>query len=188
MGKLGYKIIAFEPSKINYYILKKNYCLNKEVNVTLINKGLFTEEKKCDIVSPERNIGDGLINCDGKQIIKNTINNGEIILTKLSNYISFLANKNLALIKIDIEGSEEKAFESGIELITKYHVPFIFTEFIPGLLVKYGSNPKTFLEMFINNGYKINILNFFETKIYDIKDLLKHPPRNLYIVYTPFLK
>lgn len=61
MGKLGYKIIAFEPSKINYYILKKNYCLNKEVNVTLINKGLFTEEKKCDIVSPERNIGDGLI-------------------------------------------------------------------------------------------------------------------------------
>lgn len=106
----------------------------------------------------------------------------------MRNYISFLANKNLALIKIDVEGSEEKAFESGIELITKYHVPFIFTEFTPGLLVKYGSNPKTFLEMFINNGYKINILNFFEKKIYDIKDLLKHCPRNLYIVYTPFLK
>ena len=51
---------------------------------------------------------------------------GEIFLTRLSNYIPFLIGKNLALIKIDIEGSEGKALESGIELITKYHIPFIF--------------------------------------------------------------
>lgn len=106
----------------------------------------------------------------------------------MSNYISFLGNKNLAMIKIDIEGAEEKAFESGIELITKYHVPFIFTQFKQRLLEKYGSNYKIFLEIFISNGYKINFLNFFEKKIYDVKDLLKQCPRNLYIVYTPFLK
>ena len=34
------------------------------------------------------------------------------------------------MIKMDIEGSEGKAFESGIELITKYHVPFILMEYI----------------------------------------------------------
>ena len=69
-----------------------------------------------------------MINCN-KKYNENNINNGEIILTRLSNYISFFMNKNLALIKIDIEGSEGKAFESGIELLTEYHVPFIFMEF-----------------------------------------------------------
>ena len=91
------------------------------------------------------------------------------------------------MIKMDIEGSEGKAIESGIEFITKYHVPFIFTEFKPKLLIENGTNPKKFLEMFTSNGYKINVLNFFEEKVYDIEYLSKKP-RNLYIVYTSFLK
>ena len=173
---------------IQYYILNKNYCLNKEVNVTLINKGLFPEEKKCYIYSQENNIGNGMINCNKKPEVY-TIYNGEIILTKLSNYISFFENKNLAMIKMDIEGAEGKAFESGIELITKYHIPFIFIEFSPLALIKFGTNPQKFLEMFINNGYKINKLNFFEKKVYDIKYLIKRKLNsNLYIVYAPFLK
>ena len=91
------------------------------------------------------------------------------------------------MIKMDIEGSEGKAFESGIELITKYHVPFIFMEFVPPSLSKFGTNPQTFLETFIKNGYKINMLNFFEKKNYEIKHLIKGN-KNLYIVYIPFLK
>ena len=130
LGKLGYNLVTFEPLKMNYYILNKNYCLNKEINVTLINKGLFPEEKRCYIYSPGNNIGDGITNCNGK-ILENSVNNGEIILTKLSNYMSYFENKNLAMIKMDIEGLEGKAFESGIEFITNYHVPFIFMEFNP---------------------------------------------------------
>ena len=86
------------------------------MNITLINKGLFTEEKICYIDTQKKNIGNGLVNCNKEVDIK-FINNKEIILTKLSNYITFFANKNLALIKMDIEGSEGKAFESGIELL-----------------------------------------------------------------------
>lgn len=91
------------------------------------------------------------------------------------------------MIKMDIEGSEGKAFESGIELITKYHVPFIFMEFAPPALSKYGTNPQILLENFIRNWYKINMLNFFEKKNYEIKDLLKGN-KSLYIVYIQFLK
>ena len=116
-----------------------------------------------------------------------TVYNGEIILTKLSKYISFFENKNLAMIKMDIEGSEGKAFESGIEFVTKYHIPFIFIEFSPQGLSRFGTNPQKFLEMFIRNGYKINLQNFFEQKVYDIEYIPKKI-KNLYIVYTPFLK
>jgi FkbM family methyltransferase len=186
LGKYGYNLITFEPSKINYYILNKNFCLNKNLNITIINKGLFPEEKICNIYSAKNNIGNGMINCNEK-IVKNEINNGKIILTKFRNYISYFENKNLAMIKMDIEGSEGKALESGIEFITKYHVPFIFIEFTPNLLIEYGTNPKKFLEIFIRNGYKINLRNFFEQKVYDIEYLSKKT-RNLYIVYTSFLK
>lgn len=88
LGKLGYNVISFEPLKMNYYILNKNYCLNKDVNVTLINKGLYPEEKRCFIYSSEDNIGNGITNCNG-EILENSVNNGEIILTKFSNYISY---------------------------------------------------------------------------------------------------
>ena len=185
LGRHGYNVISFEPLKMNYYILNKNFCLNKEVNVTLINKGLFPEEKRCYIYSPENNIGDGITNCN-QNILENSVNNGEIILTKLSNYISFFENKNLAMIKMDIEGLEGKAFESGIEFITNYHVPFVFMEFNPKYLIDYGTNPQDFLKLFINNGYKINLLNFFDKNNYDIKFIIE-ATRNLYLTYTPFI-
>ena len=189
LGHYGYKIMTFEPSQINFYILNKNYCLNKGLNITLINKGLFPEEKKCYIHSPINNIGNGFISCK-KIPDENQINNGEIILTKLSNYIPFFMKKNLALIKMDIEGSEGKAFESGIELLTEYHVPFIIMEFKPMDLISYGTDPKKFLQMFINNGYKINLLNFFEKKTYEIEYIIKEIKEigYLYIVYTKILQ
>ena len=111
MGKYGYNIISFEPNKLNYYILKKNYCLNKDIKITIINKGLYSEEKKCDLHLQIENVGNGMAICDNQGINLPYFlqkNRTEIILTKLSNYIPFLSEKNLALIKIDVEGSEGK--------------------------------------------------------------------------------
>lgn len=191
LGKKGYNIISFEPSKINNYILKKNFCLNNETNVTIINKGLYTEEKICDLYNLYHNEGNGMIICDKQNISSNLLlkSKAEIVLTKLSNYIPFFSDKNLALIKIDIEGSEGKAFEGGIELITKYHVPFIFLEYTPTSLKLHGTDPNKFLHLFIDNGYKVSLNNFFENYI-NIDDLLKRKftLMNLYIVYSKILE
>lgn len=54
----------------------------------------------------------------------------------------YLSRKHIALIKLDIEGGEGKVIEDAIELINKYHVPFVFTEFAPKYLEKHGTNPK----------------------------------------------
>ena len=66
MGKYGYKILSFEPSELNYYILKKNFCLNKDVKATIINKGLFTDDKKCDLYNLITNVGNGMTICEKK--------------------------------------------------------------------------------------------------------------------------
>ena len=137
LGRFGYSILSFEPLERNIYIMKKNYCLiNKNSNVVIITKGINNEEKECDYYNQPNNIGNGMIICDEKEI-KNELlkkifkKSSKVSLTKLSTFFQYLSDKNIALIKIDVEGAEGKVIESGIEIITKYHIPFIFIEFSP---------------------------------------------------------
>jgi hypothetical protein len=89
----------------------------------------------------------------------------EVNLIKLSNFMPYLLNKNIALIKLDIEGGEGKVIEDAIELISKYHVPFVFSEFNPSYLKKHGTNPKKYLRLFTKNGYKISYKGFLKVKL-----------------------
>ena len=192
LGKFGYKILSFEPSDVNMYILRKNFCLNQDLNITLIKKGLYTEEKKCDFFISKGNIGDGWVFCDKNITIPNhLIKSGETYLTKLSNYIDFLSKKNLALIKIDVEGSEGKAIESGIELFSKYHIPFIFLEFTPLALTNHGTEPIKLLEIFEKNGYKFAKDNFLDKNYYSTPEILEKSKNgyiNLFIVHSNIIK
>ena len=187
LGKKGFNVISFEPSKLNYYILLKNYCLNKDISMTIINRGLDIEEKNSTIYHPLDNLGDAIIFHNDSKINKSNYFKEEIKITRLSNYIEYLKDKNLALIKLDIEGYEEKAIKGGIDLIIKYHIPFILMEFQPNLLKKQGTNPRTFLEIFENNGYKMRRKGFFSKKYDSIDNLINQILINIYIVYTKFL-
>ena len=189
LGRYGYTILTFEPNENNYYILRKNFCyLNKDSNIVIINKGLSNEEKNCSFYKDIDNIGNGMAICDeeigNKEIKKEFQKTSEISLTKLSNFIPYLYNKHLALIKIDIEGFEGKAIEGGIELIIKFHIPYILLEFTPRALIEHGTNPKKFLKLFVDNGYKIKIDGFFNRPI-SIKQLFNKVNEmiNIYFVY-----
>ena len=188
LGNKGYNIISFEPSTTNYYILNKNYCLNNNTNIILINKGLDIEETNISIYHPLINIGNAISSNDAHNSnIKNYIKE-EIILTKLEKYIPYLVNKNLALMKLDIEGSEGKAIESGKELITKYHIPFIFMEWTPKALKLKGTDPEVFLKLFIDNGYKISKKDFLSGEYCSFDEIINIEVINLYIIYTNFLE
>ena len=189
LGKAGYKIISFEVSHINNYILKKNYCLNNDINITIINKGIGLEEEKCLLHHPPSNVGNAVILCGENANIANKkeMLTEEVKFTKLKNYISFLTKINLALIKMDIEGSEGKAIISGIELISKYHIPFLFIEFNQNYLKMQGTEPKQFLEIFEKNGYKFCKNDFFCKTYLSMDELLKLSTTNLYIIYSKFL-
>ena len=123
LGKFGYSIITFEASPRNSYILYKNYCLiNKNSNIIIVNKGLSNEEKICNYYSQIKTIGNGVVLCDENEKITKAGNLNlqkefEIKLTKLSNFLPYLSNKNIALIKLDIEGGEGIVIEDAIELI-----------------------------------------------------------------------
>ena len=180
MSKFGYKVLSFESSEINNYILKKNYCLNREFNLTLIKKGLYNEEKKCDFYLNSKNKGSGKVYW-------------ESTLTRLSNYLNFLSNQNLALVKISVEGLEEKVIQGGIELISKYHVPYIYLEFNPESLREHGTDPIKFLKIFTRNKYKFPFYNFFDDEFLSIDEIMTKARRhngkiNLYIAHAKMIR
>ena len=192
LGKIGYNIMSFEASKINNYILYKNYCLNRDINVTIINKGLDVEDKKCKLKIVSYNIGDGIILCDNRDKLILDFN-GEIFddieLTKLGKYIKFLSEKNLAFIKLDVEGAEGTVFEGGKEIIDKYHVPFIMMEFEVRLLESHGTKVLNFLEFFENNGYKFSLIDFFSKEYISSSELIQiKRNKNLFVVYEKILE
>ena len=51
-----------------------------------------------------------------------------------------------------------------------------------------GTDPKTLLEIFINNDYLISTYNFLSKRYSSIDDLLKISRADLYIVYSKFLE
>ena len=104
----------------------------------------------------------------------------EVKHTKLSKFQPYLSNKNIALIKLDIEGGEGKVIEDAIDLISKYHVPFMLSEFNPNFLKKHGTNPKQYLDLFIKNGYKISYKGFLNVSYANLEEV-NHV--KIYILY-----
>ena len=195
LGRFKYTILTFEPFPVNYYIISKNYCLlNKNSNVIIINQGLNIEEKVCSYYTDRECLLNGMTLCDGDNNNRNIVmgrffKKGEVNLTRLSNFIPYLSDKNIALIKLDCEGSEERAIKSGMELVTKYHVPFIFLEFSPKFLGQHNSDPSNFIKFFLDNGYVMSINGFLDKNYITLEELLNKVKFqiNLYLIYQGFI-
>ena len=138
------------------------------------------------------NTGNGIVICNKDKFEDNKTfqKNSTVSLTKLSNFILYLSDKNIALIKLDIEGAESKAIESGIELITKYHVPFIFIEFTPSFLKVHQTNPREFAQFFVDNGYKISLKGFIDGNYISVNELMLKAGYqiNCYFIYKDIIE
>ena len=186
VAKYGYNVLSFEPSDLHNYIVRKSYCLNREVNISFIKRGLNNIDHKCDLYINKKNHGDGFIFCERNRYIPpHLIKSEEVILTKLERYMQFLSTNNLGLVRIDVEGAEEKVLLGGIELISNYQVPFIFLKFNQDNLRLHGTDPKKFLEMFNKYGYLFPSRNFLDDVFLSPNKIIEKAKGtyNLYIVH-----
>ena len=126
-----------------------------------------------------------MLKCDENR--KEFVNDGfhwkkifKVPITKLSDFIPYFANKHLALIKLDIEGSEALVMKDAIEFITKYHIPYIYSEFNINMITEHGNNPREYIKLFIDNGYKVTKEGFFSNNFIPIE---KVEPGGLYLTY-----
>jgi len=192
VGLKGYKVFTFEPMMINQYIIRHNICRNRSMDITYINKGLDKESKICHLYSEDFNKGNAELFCHDYEKPLNRIYQGAIELMKLDEFVYYF--KNLAVIKIDIEGSEYNVMKGGRSVMLNMHVPYILTEWSPYMIRQKNGDPIAYIQEFMNAGYKVDTKGFEGANIVDInfirekadqdKQNYKGVNINLYLIYT----
>ena len=137
-----------------------------------------------------------MVVCQKKDILNNTLikrkftKTNEVEIITLNSFIPYLSDKNIALIKIDVEGNEFQVIEGGKELITKYHVPFVVLEFTPIYLKELGSEPLKLIQLFIENDYKISLNGFFSKRYITVEELFAKATKqiNCYFIHSSIIK
>ena len=193
-GLFKYSVLAFEPYPENYYILKKNYCRNNrdffgpESTITIVNHALYTKETRCGYYQDIKSSIKDMVLCDfnkednfGIDYVRMSLINS----TRLKDFIPLINNKRITLLRLDLEFEGEKAIKSGKELITLYHVPYVFIAFNKKMFNIYETKAEDFLKFFVNNGYQLSLKGFLTKEFISIEDLMKKKFKqiNLYLVY-----
>lgn len=169
VGNKG-KVYAFEPDLRNFEILKKNVKENKYENVILINKAVSNKDGEAILFLNYENTGDHRIYNpkDKRKSIK-------IQTVTLDNFFKN-KSKKVDLIKIDIQGSEARAFKGAQNLIKQNKNIKILTEFWPHGLELSGSSAKEYAGLLTKNMFQVYDINEKEktVKCTNMKALLKH--------------
>ena len=191
-GFFNYTVLSFEPLAINNYILKKNICRNNyfsnKITTIIIDSVIYTKELLCNYYKDLKN-NKSLVLCD-KNVEKNINKEYNKLDTVKANtfndYIPFLGKKRIILLRIDLNIEGIGAIESGKELISKYHIPFIFIEFNISMFLINQVNPQDFFIFFINNEYKISLNGFLSNNFINITELMciDLSSISLYLIYT----
>ena len=193
-GTYKYTVLSFEPLPKNDYVLRKNFCRNNknyaepQSTITIVNEVLYPIETFCDYYKDIKNSKKNLVLCDKskeKNLDKDYIKIDTIKTNKLSNFIPLINDKRMTLLRFDLEYEGEMAIESGKELITKYHIPFVFIEFNMLMFALHETRPQDFLRFFTQNGYKISLNGFLTKQFISVEDIMKtnFVTINLYLVY-----
>jgi len=110
VGETG-RVYAFEPSKNSIKLLKKNLKFNKCTNVELIPKALSNKEGKISFyINPLDKGNNSIKKAEGSKEVK-------VMCTKLDNCIP--SNKQIALMKMDIEEAEVVALEGAEDTLKR---------------------------------------------------------------------
>ena len=151
VGKNG-KVLAVEPSFNNVYLLKKNIRANCLKNVSIIEKA----------VSSKTGIGKLYLSTghSGDHRIYNTINKRKYIPIQTITIDNLTKNeKQVDLIKMDIQGAEYLSISGMSRTIKKFPNVKIVSEFSPKLLTESGGKPDQFLDYFLSEGFSLKYFN-----------------------------
>jgi len=109
------RIIAFEPDRRTFSLLKKTIAANRFNNIALVNKALSDKNRSARFYSNAADPGSTVMSLERNRLYKySTIVKTE----KLSSYI----NKPVDFLKLDVEGTETKIIK---ELFVKEKLSFI---------------------------------------------------------------
>jgi FkbM family methyltransferase len=150
VGEAGH-IMAFEPGQNNQFKLSENVKLNELKNVDIFLRPLWDKEETVTLHMCADGGKNSLAPHDG------TRGKEELMATALDNYVT--SNEIPRLIKLDIEGVEEKALRGAIKMLGEDGCPYIVLELNVEALPKFGSSPAQICDFMREHGYSPFLLH-----------------------------
>ena len=130
MAAKGAIVYAFEPNPHAFKVLKENFGGNK--NIHLYNKGVWDRNTKTKLYLHENSDNDEVYWSTGSSILdfKGNVLKNKFVEIEVIDLIEFIQdiNKEISILKIDIEGAECEVIEKLIKTGTYKKIGKIFVE------------------------------------------------------------
>lgn len=156
-------VYAFEPEPENFSLLKENIELNSFQNIEPFQYAISNSNSKIKLYLNKQNRGD-------HRIINPEMGKNYILVDSYT-LDSFIGDKRIDIIKMDIQGAEPLAVQGMKRIIDKNEYIIIFSEFSPFGLKDAGFIPADYIEFFIRRGFNAYEINEQEKKMgrFDIR-------------------
>jgi FkbM family methyltransferase len=142
------KVYAFEPSPVNYSLLKKNITANQYSNIVPVHSALSDGTcKTLRLYLCETNCGDHRVfdSHDNRAFV-------EIAATSLDDY--FCRGEHVDFIKIDVQGAEMQVLQGMRNLLQRNPDIRVLLEYWPRGLSLAGTEPKDLITYFESLGFE----------------------------------
>lgn len=131
-------VIAFEPSKSNFKMLRMNCILNDTEDINLVNIGLGNKSETVSFTYVPNNPGDCAVSGKAGYAGNDEIEYVENVEIKtLDEYLSEnnISNDDIGYIWMDTQGFEKEIFEGAKKLFKSRKIPML-SEFNPEIYIK----------------------------------------------------
>jgi FkbM family methyltransferase len=146
VGATG-EVHAFEPAPSTYDGLKRNIELNKAWNVSPYRIGLADSTQETSLL-PGKGGDSGRAHLAPSQ----EPGSNRVLVTTLDRFVNERALRRLDLIKVDIEGAEQR-FLSGAEHTVRRFRPILMIEVNPTMLELFGTGAEKLIQALSHYGY-----------------------------------
>ncbi|MBO9636139.1 MAG: FkbM family methyltransferase [Chitinophagaceae bacterium] len=148
-------VFSFEPDPFNFNLLSQNKEINNKTNVKLFNVALSNENgKKTLYLYKDHNLGRHSLIQQQK-----SVRSTEVTTVRLDNLLEKegMDQRRIKLIKIDVEGFEYMAMLGAKESLKR--TDYLLTEFTPGMMRKIDQDPKDYIDLLREAGFKIQTID-----------------------------
>lgn len=156
------RVFSFEPDEKNYQLLINNVERNHFQNVTTIKQALSNSEYTGQLYRAKENFGNHMLD-PAFYNPENHLGRISVPVTTLDKFLlkEQIDAEKIALIKVDVEGTEPRVFEGGKRYFESYR-PNIIVEFSPFQMKQCGHSAFDILSFIDRYEYRPHLFGFIE--------------------------